>query len=341
MIVALGVTVSATGSETAGQTEREIVEQWRQPAVKTEQPASMTCKKLLATVEARTKKVKDFQVTFETVAVKPRARMVTRSRTTVVLKGPRTYIDNYYSKDPNATVHQFRRVVAFNGKRSTTYEASRGVASVESKLSREADTQGHRFFDLNLLNAPREARRGDTKRSLVKRLGDLVGKRGNGRNDQSLLSLLRNSKSKVRPLLEKIGGRNCHVVDCGALTVWLDAKRGCVPLRQIFYDERNPKQIVMVFLVRRVTEVAPSFWVATRGRKFNSPTPGVAKLTGSNEKIILVTGWESNKPTIRINADVPDKFFDLWQNLPPGTRLWDKDKDETRIVFVGTDPVTK
>ena len=333
VIVVLVATVSAMGS-TRGQMKGDTIEGWRQTAVRTDRPSSLSRDELMAIVEARTKKVKDLQVTFDTVAVKPSPGMVARSRTTIVAKGSKTYIDNYYSDDPNATTHQFRRVAAFNGKRSTICHPRDASATVESTRSRETDTQGYRFFDLNLLNAP-EASRGYKKASLTRRFGDLLARGGRGRDDQSLLSLLGNSRSKVRPLLEKIGDRSCHVVDCDSLTVWLDAERGCVPLRQIFHDERNPKLTVLVFLVRKVYEVAPGFWVATRGRKFNVLTPGAALLTGTNENIILVPGWESASPAIRVNAGVPERFFDLWQSLPPGTTLWDQDSNETEIVFLG------
>ncbi len=339
IVVALIPTVFGAAVEASAQVEGDTIEKWRQPAVKTDQPSTLSRRKLLAIVETARKRIKDLQVTFHTVTVNPSAKMVTRARTTVVTKGPRTYIDEHYSFDPNAPVYQLRRIAAFNGKRSTLYQPQNTSASVEDTRHRETETQGHRFFDLNFLNRPKESRDYGRGRGLIERA--ILTRNGRGNDDHSLLSLLANSGSKVRPVLEKIGDRSCHVVDCGSVTVWLDAERGCVPLRQIFHDERNPKQTMLVFLVRKVHEVSPGFWVATRGRKFNILTPGAAELTGTNEKIVLVQGWESDKPAIRVNAGVPDGFFDLWKNLPPGTSLSDRDKNQSRIVFRGADPEKK
>ena len=107
-------------------------------------------------------------------------------------------------------------------------------------------------------------------------------------------------------------------------------KRGCVPLRQVFKDSRNPNRIQMKYLVRRVAEVSPGFWLATRGRK----------IVGNSEVIIMVEGWFANKPAIKINAGVVDTFFNLWKHLPPGTEVWDRETNKTAISFVDQNSVS-
>ena len=280
--------------------------------------------------EARSDQLKDFQVTFRTIEEKPIVNKVNRSRATLVLKGPRIYIDHYYSFDPNSPPFQFRRVVAFNGKKTTLYEAHSALASVRTEQSREVDTQNQEFLNLNLLNAPRNDRLGSGLRNSVTALASRFMDYGRGRDDQSLISLLRGSRTTVRPFLEKIGAHSCHVIDSDNFSVWLDAKRGCVPLRQVFKDSRNPNRIQMKYLVRRVAEVSPGFWLATRGRK----------VVGKSELIIMAEGWFANKPAIKINAGVADTFFDLWKHLPPGTEVWDRDTNKTSISFVDHNSVS-
>ena len=86
----------------------------------------------------------------------------------------------------------------------------------------------------------------------------------------------------------------------------------------------------MEFKARRVTEVSPGFWMATRGRK----------ITPKSEIIVIVNGWVNNEPAIKVNAGVPDEFFDLWKHLPPGTEVW-TDKDKMTWSFVDQNSVPK
>jgi len=306
------------------QLQREKEGRWRLPPADTNQPSILGRRELLALAQARSNKFTDFQVTFQRVEDKPNGQKVQLSRATVVLKGFRVYIDHYYSFDPNATPYEFRRIIAYNGRKTTLYEPKRALATVKAEQSHEVDTQYHDFFNLNLLNVPRNDRLGPGLRNSLK--AGLA--RGTG--DQSLVSMLRDSKTTVRPLLEKIGEHNCHVIDGENCTVWLDANRGCVPLRQVFRDKRRPKLARIQFQVRRVTEVSPGFWVATRGRRIEP----------RSEIIVIVNGWVNNKPAIKVNAGVPDEFFDLWKHLPPGTEVW-RDTDTMAWSFVDQNSVSR
>ena len=296
----------------SSQLEKEEEGKWRLPPVQTRQPKVLDCRELLTLAEARFDQLKDFQVIFRRVEEKSDGQKAHLSRTTVVLKGYRIYIDHHYGVNPNSVGYKFRRVIAYNGKKTTLYEPRRAFANVEAGQNHETDTQRYDFFSLNLLNAPLNDRLGPGFQNSMKAVANSALGSGRGRDDQSLISMLRNSKTAVRPFLEKIGRRDCHVIDTDHCTVWLDAERGCVPLRQVYRDRRRPQFVIIQFQVRRVTEVSPGFWVATRGRK----------IVPKSEIIIYVEGWVNNEPAIKVNAGVPDEFFDLWKHLPPGTEVW-------------------
>ncbi len=328
--VALVVAVMLATSGAAERT-KEQAEEWRQPALRTQQPSTRSREQLLAAVEATRRTITDFQATFESVRVPTQANMVNRERATVVVKGNRIYIDHYLSEDSDGLSYA-HRTLAFNGDRTTLMEPGRAVASVKDGPGDEVDTQRHEFFNLNLLNAPRRERPGTRGQGLFAGIDNALSGKGRGRDDQSVVSLLRNDAATVRPFLETVVGRDCHVVDCGPFTVWLDAERGCVPLRQVYYDRANPKQILMVFLVEKAAQVAPGLWVATRGRKILGPSASSAALTGGQETILFVKNWEDSSPAFQVNGGVPDEFFDLWRRLPPGTELWDQDRGRTTVV---------
>jgi hypothetical protein len=326
----LGLVAMLAASGAAERTEDQAQE-WRQPALRTQQPSTLSREQLLAAVEATRRTITDFQATFESVRAPAQAKMVNRERTTVVVKGDKVYIDHYVSEDADGLSY-VHRTLAFNGDRTTLAESGRAVASVKDGSSDEVDTQRHEFFNLNLLNAPRRDRPAARGQGLLANLDSALSGRGRGRDDQSLVSLLRNGAATVRPLLETVAGRDCHVVDCGPFTVWLDAACGCVPLRQVYYDRASPKQILMVFLAEKTAQVAPGIWVVTRGRKILRPAAHSDVLTGGQETILFVKNWEGSSPAFRINGRVQDEFFDLWRHLPPGTELWDQDHGPTTVM---------
>ena len=266
---------------------------------------------LLRKVEAARGRIQDLQVTFTFNATRPiPSDAIKSSKVTVVIKGSKTYIDRRFTDELKSPSYKFRRVVAYNGKRSTLHEASRGVASVKDGRENETLTHELGFFVLNLLNAPRED--------------------GRGYDDQSLISLLRNPEAEVKSKEEVVNGRSCQVVETRMLTVWIDTER-LVPLRQVFHG--GTEKAIMEFVVEKVAKVSPGLWFATRGRHIVYPRVRIQGIPPDGaEKVVRLARY---KPSIAVNTGVDDRFFDLWKRLPPGTRLWDQDTDETRIVSVG------
>lgn len=68
----------------------------------------------------------------------------------------------------------------------------------------------------------------------------------------------------VRPQQEVRDGRWCHVLErAGVDALWLDADRGCVPVRRIVWDpDRRVKK--QEFRLTRHEEVSPGVWIPTR-----------------------------------------------------------------------------
>ena len=262
-------------------------------------PAILSKNDLLLAAEKARARIADLTVSFTFNATKEDiSTLAYRSHAKIVIKGPKSYIDHEFGGDPRRDPRMWKRIVAYNGQRSTIYESSRGVATVMAGQQAETRTQGRGFFDMMLLNAPMPF--------------------GQGYADQNLISLLRAEACQCRPHLEVVDGRRCYVLDVQrlgglAMTVWLDAERGFLPVRQVYYDGRTPPQVQMEFTVEQAVQVQDGLWFAVRGRK---------KVAGS-EYVMTVDGMGEGKPALSLNAGVEDGFFDLWQNLPAGTPLFD------------------
>jgi hypothetical protein len=243
--------------------------------VPTVQPATLGREGLLQIAERTRQAINVFEVTFTFNTVRHVAALAAnRSREQVIVKGAKIFYDHRYTPDSDGDSYQFHRTLAFNGQRSTLIDREEGdrlnVVVSTGKMGRELELQGKGFFDLNLLCSPRVD--------------------GTGWDDQSLLSLLRNGHATVRDYVELVNGRLCHVVDIDRLTVWLDAERGCVVMRQVYYnrDSRTPPQ--MVFIAEETAEVAPGLWLAIYGRKIVHPQPGIPEVTGGIENVMAVEG---------------------------------------------------
>jgi len=265
----------------------------------TDRPALYGRKELLLIAEAARNAIHDLDVTFTANLKTPHPHnLMSLFRARVISKGEKVYIEREYAQSTEST--PFARTVSYNGECTTLYEIKRGLAIISNGQNRESQTQGLLFFDMNLLN-PSE---------------------GRAPHDQSLLSLLSSRKARIRDFLELVRGRLCHVIDTREVSVWLDAERSCVPLRQVYHNPLNENRAQMVFLAEQTTEAAPGIWFVTRGRKIVSPCIGVPELTGMYERQLEVEG-SGEDLAIRVNTGVDDTFFDLWQNLPDDVSVVD------------------
>jgi thiol-disulfide isomerase/thioredoxin len=293
----------------------------RQSSVK---PVPLTKKEILQSVEALRSKIEDLSVSFTFDAVQGGDTpdfVGARMHQTVVTKGDKTYIDYQFGAAPKYQQPLFRREMAFNGERSTVHEVSRGVASVRTTRERETNTQGRGFFDLMLLNPPRA--------------------NGFGSDDQSLLSLLRSDLSLLREEMESVNGHRCYVLDVThpslgktCMTVWLDADRGLLPIKHVYYFGKDLDLIILEFVIEEAMELDEGLWFAVRGYKRVGPVP--ADSLDPNWALVhemKADGVEEHKPKIAVNTGIGDEFFDLWKRVPTGTRVVDLDVGTERVFM--------
>ncbi len=269
---------------------------------------------ILVAVEAIRSRIEDLSVHFSSDALKaPASFMGNRFHETAVIKGDKTYFDREFGAAPEHDKMLFRREVAFNGKRSTMHHVNSGIASVHSKRERETKTQGSEYFDLMLLNSPRPD--------------------GDGVSDQNLVSLLKSDRSHVREEMQAVNGHFCHVIDLvdpifnrTRLTVWLDADRGFLPIKQVYYGGKGLQQVTIEFVIEEAVELQEGMWFAVRG--FKRARPAAEAIPEGRWQVvrpIKVDGVEEGTPAIAVNTGVEDEFFDLWKSLPLGTTLQDMD----------------
>lgn len=278
-------------------------------------PATLTRSQLADGVRTARSQIKNLTVTYRFFSKRHQPKMVNHWLDTVVTQDDKIYLDRRYSFDPpEGGGHQFHRMLSWDGRRSTQFEVPRAVAMVQSGIvSHELDTQGMAFFDFNLLNLSQRGQHGG----------------------QNLAAILDSPRAKIREHMERFADFTCHVVDIPGRTIWIDAGRGFTPVRQRYYASRNSDNILMEFIAVAVDEVQPGLWFVTSGRKLTPARPEVIELSSEVGMFMWVAG-PIGRPAITVNARLPERMFDLSQNLPPGTEFWDKDTGEQKIISLPT-----
>jgi len=312
-IYALGVPVDCTvvdvrKDQTLDGASIEMAHREPTPTIR---PAIYSRLELLEIAQSSRDAVADLEVRFTYNSQPPQPRnLMNHFWARVLVKQEKRYIERRYAKSDDTP--QFERTASYNGSQSTSYDVKRAKAIITDTRTRECQTQGLGFFDMNLLNAPRPD--------------------GHGHDDQSLISLLKNGSARVRDHLEIVNDHLCHVIDTRELSVWLDAERSCVPIRQVFHNTLNANRPSMVFVADEVSETAPGVCFVTRGRKFISPAIGSAELIGNMKRTMLVTHDAEMNPELFVNGGVDDDFFNLANHLPEGTQVFDASTNTTWTV---------
>jgi hypothetical protein len=184
----------------------------------------------------------------------------------------------------------------------------------------EAQTGNDLFFELNLLSAPGE--------------------------NSSLLDRLRSPTSTLRDKTEKIDGHDCQVLDVavpkwGYLqeTIWLDASRGYLPIRRLYYTGGKAQKTAMEYTIEKAIEVREGLWVGVRGHKRVFPVFGNDPQIGKGFLSVMNVDPASGGYAIAVNRGVKDDFFDLAAHLPPGTMVLDTATKASWITGINAAPV--
>lgn len=145
------------------------------------------------------------------------------------------------------------------------------------------------------------------------RLGELQYSEG----DQSLAELLESPFCHVRPSLEQVGESWCSVVDLvndpsrgPRLTVWIDAQRGYLPVRQVWYDKRTRQSVLMEFCMDDLHQLAGGIWLPTLAHGSH----------GSDAWELRVDRDANGAFAMAVNEPVDEALFNLGDQLPPGSR---------------------
>lgn len=283
-------------------------------------PIPLTRPQLIQCIEVARTQISDFSVSFRFDAdTAPANMLAARSHRRVLLHDGKVRVDHEYGQmpeynGPTAVLHS-----AYDGTHYSHHTVHARVAVRTSRSSQSTNTKGVGFFDMMMWNPTASGR-------------------GNGYDDQDLLSVLRSSHSTLRPNLEDIDGRACIVVDerdaqTGgvAFTAWIDAARGFLPIQQQYIESRTGRPY-MEFFTDEAYEAAPGVWFPTVGRKINHLMQGVPEIDRGMVTTLTVDRDAAGRPVIAVNAGIAESEFDIIATLPPGTRVSDTDSARRWIV---------
>lgn len=265
--------------------------------------ATLDREALLQLVRAERMLMRDLSVTAKERTEHEVPGMYNRTWYSTTVAGERMVTDYRIDQKLEGDRYAVRRRISFDGRQTVFWSqpGSRDDVMVFPGHDRQADLQAEQWFALNLLCPPKAGM--------------------NGVDDQSMESLLASGLSRVRPDLEEIDGRWCHVVEAPGGTFWLDVERGCVPLKQEYANRADADRPMMTFTAERVEQVK-GMWFVTRGRKELSLPKDARMQAPELEHAKWTIEAERNadgSPAIRVNEG--EGAFDLLRTLPPGVEV--------------------
>jgi hypothetical protein len=262
----------------------------------------LSLEQLIAEAERVREAMRDFSVSYE-VSLQTSGKIVgPQGHYKAVMKGRQVFVENDLLQTRPNVMDEARLVQgAFDGTYYTTYWPNRQTAVKSTRYTAQASTRESLYFDFGLLNP--------------------VEPSNPGEGSMALPTLLR--LGKLRPAMEMLDGRPCHVVDLMLrdkpyMTIWLDAERGVLPIRVVLF---NGSVKIHTERVERVGD----FWVATSGRRTLADERDPTKLEA--EWIMQVDRRPDDTPEVAINTGTNDAFFKLWDRLPTGTKVMELNAD--------------
>lgn len=213
--------------------------------------------------------------------------MFEQSRSEVDLCYEKIRWDHQFGKKDGELLH---RTVAFDGTNTVLQEHGRKMQSLHAGRLPELSVNGFGFFDLNML-VPASASPADE-------------------NDVSLAGILAMPTVELREGTEMVEDRACFVIDRRSpmvgnitATVWIDAERAGVPLRQHYFVPGSTVP-VLEFEATKVAEVAGGLWVVVDGTK-------LARLN-------LDGSFKEFKSKLHVESDALGKLkLEVDRELPP------------------------
>lgn len=279
-------------------------------AIATAQPATLTRQELLRIAESSRGAIEDIAVEYTVMTVRGLAPddPVFFKGETIVSKGPLFYGQTTEFRSLEFGGDAFMRVDATDGHRLTFYLAHDGMAGVRPEVDHwQANVAGREFFEINMLRPPLNETDTTTP------TGSLIG-------------LLSSEHTRVLPDLENIDGLEAHVVEFlrpngrTGMKVWIDARRGALPLRQEYHGLDGVFFITETF---DAVEVSPGVWLAVSG-SVSIPHPHYGVPPEGKEIIMQVAAGKDGKPyALAVNTHPDEAVFNALRAAPPGTLVYD------------------
>ena len=117
------------------------------------------------------------------------------------------------------------------------------------------------------------------------------------------------------------------------LTVWLDAERNVLPMRQHFFMPPDYADLLIEFEVTVPYLTEAGIWMATEGTRYTAAIPdSFPEVASAHRWEFRVAGDPQNDPHLSINKDYDDRLFRVWECVPPGTYVTDFRTGETWIA---------
>lgn len=286
------------------------------------QPAVLNRQELLRIAETSRNAIEDIAVEYTVMTVRGGAPddAVAMKGETIISKGPLFYGQTTEFRSAEFGGGAFMRVDATDGQRLTFYLAHDGMAGVRPEADHwQANIAGREFFEINMLRPP------SYEADPMTATGSLIG-------------LLSSENARVLPNLEIIDGHEAHVIELSHesgrthMKVWVDARRGAIPLRQEYHGLDGVYFVTETF---DAVEVSPGVWLAVSG-SISIPHPHYGVPPEGKETIMQVAAGEGDEPyALAINTHPDEAVFDALRAAPPGTLVYDA--IENREYTIGGD----
>lgn len=276
------------------------------------QPATLSREMLLAIAEQSRRSIEDITVDYTVMrlsAPKPNQREQFRTEH-IISDGTRFYAETASFWAPEFGNQAFLRVAATDGQRMTMYDAERGMAGIiPEEGHRETKARHREFFDMNMLHE-----RPDDGRSSA--TGSLIG-------------ILSDPRTIVRPEQEVVGGVSAYVVELVSadggfgMTVWIDPERGALPLRQEYaLPTRGGKYTE--YEIFDAEEVSPGLWLGVTGMLRRIPLPSSGEGNDDEFYINVSKSKDGAEYLIELNTNPDDTAFNALRVAAPGTLVGDR-----------------
>lgn len=240
--------------------------------------------------------VSDLTVEFTWNATEPVDGLFDLHHETITCAGEKTSIRRTIGKN----VLQHTRVISYNGS-TTVICAFDPDKPQESPLPHPAMVFDKPPGEVPFQNSP---------------YAFFCGAAAPGDKQTWFLNEILDDSARVKPYLELVSGRLCHVIDTNTGAFWIDTDRNYLVMRAIAKDGRDadrPRQETVIDAAAQIDKL----WLPVRGRTWYKAWAGTPEETRALE----VRKRPDGSWCLAVNQHPDDGTFELWRSLPPEIQL--------------------